>query len=379
MPIFHRSAIALALCASLCGTVGAATATDTFANASHASFFDHKAEGWWWYVDPAPEEEKKPEEKQLPPLAPMPKAEAKNEKEPPVPFSLAWVKAMLPKYMEKAWNDPTEENVEAYFLVQRFAMDKANDFADMSQKVVAGNTALDESMRRSLSSPGATAANVKYAEKTQEMMKKIAEHAGLWFFFRSDCRYCEVQAPILGYLETDGFPVLAVSMDGGQLQSRQFKNTFKDDGQAAKLGVSSTPTMFLVSEDGKFDALGMSVLTLSDLRKRILIVGVRNGWISEEDYKEATPIMNPNQQRNLGKELPELLKASVENPAELFGSKESSQAMNALAKADMTGLTDKDNFIDPKKLVQLVGKRQTGVISEENNFEIEVRDHAETP
>ena len=143
--------------------------------------------------------------------------------------------------------------------------------------------------------------------------------------------------------------------------------------------MTSTPTMFLVSEDGKFDALGMSVLTLSDLRKRILIVGVRNGWISDEEYKEATPIMNPNQQRNLGKELPELLKASVENPAELFGSRESSQAMNALAKADMTGLTDKDNFIDPKKLVQLVGKRQTGVISEENNFEIEVRDHAETP
>lgn len=379
MPIIKRSALALALCASLCGTVVAATATDTFANASHASFFDHKAEGWWWYVDPAPEEEKKPEEKPLPPLVPMPKAEAKNEKEPPAPFSLAWVKAMLPKYMEKAWNDPTEENVEAYFLVQRFAMDKANDFADMSQKVVAGNTALDESMRRSLSSPGATAANVKYAEKTQEMMKKIAEHAGLWFFFRSDCRYCEVQAPILGYLETDGFPVLAVSMDGGQLQSRQFKNTFKDDGQAAKLGVSSTPTMFLVSEDGKFDALGMSVLTLSDLRKRILIVGVRNGWISEEDYKEATPIMNPNQQRNLGKELPELLKTSVENPAELFGSKESSQAMNALAKAEMTGLTDKDNFIDPKKLVELVGKRQTGVLSEEQNFELEVRDNVQTP
>lgn len=379
MPSFKRSALALVLCASLCGTACAATATDTFANASHSSFFDNKAEGWWWYVDPAPEEEKKPEEKPLPPLPPMPKAEAKKEKEPPAPFSLAWVKAMLPKYMEKAWNDPTEENVEAYFLVQRFAMDKANDFADMSQKVVAGNTALDESMRRSLSSPGATAANVKYAEKTQEMMKKIAEHAGLWFFFRSDCRYCEVQAPILGYLETDGFPVLAVSMDGGQLQSRQFKNTFKDDGQAAKLGVSSTPTMFLVSEDGKFDALGMSVLTLSDLRKRILIVGVRNGWISDEEYKEATPIMNPNQQRNLGKELPELLKASVENPAELFGSKETSQTMNALAKADMTGLTDKDNFIDPKKLVQLVGKRQTGVIPKAQNFELEVLHHAETP
>ena len=209
---------------------------------------------------------------------------------------------------------------------------------------------------------------MNYAEKTQQMMKKVAEHAGLWFFFRSDCRFCEAQAPILGFLEQEGFPVFAISIDGGQLQSRQFEHTYKDSGHAAKLGVTATPAIFMVSESGRFDALGMSVLTLSDLRQRILLVAARNGILSEEDFKEATPIMNPNQQRDLSKELPQLIQASA-NPAMAFGSEKSSQAMLALADKDLSHIMDKDNFIEPAKLVELVGKRKTGNMNEEETEE----------
>lgn len=342
----------------------AALVTDNYANASHNAFFDKNAEGWFWYHDPLPEEEKPEEElPEMPPI-PIPQIEGKTETPAPAPFSLAWVKAMLPKYMEAAWNNPTEQNVEAYFLIQRFAIDRATNFANMAQRVVVGNTALDETMRRPLSAPGATQANLNYAEKTQQMMKKVAEHAGLWFFFRSDCRFCEAQAPILGFLEQEGFPVFAISIDGGQLQSRQFEHTYKDSGHAAKLGVTATPAIFMVSESGRFDALGMSVLTLSDLRQRILLVAARNGILSEKDFKEATPIMNPNQQRDLSKELPQLIQAST-NPAMAFGSEKSSQAMLALADKDLSHIMDKDNFIEPAKLVELVGKRKTGAMNEE--------------
>lgn len=356
--------VAVGILAVLTMQAQAATVTDSYTNASHNGFLDRNAEGWYWYHDPLPEEEK-PEEKlpELPPI-PVPKVEGKTEAAPPAPFSLAWVKAMLPKYMEAAWNNPTEKNVEAYFLIQRFAIDRATNFANMAQRVVVGNTALDETMRRPLSAPGATQANLNYAEKTQEMMKKVAEHAGLWFFFKSDCRFCEAQAPILGFLEQEGFPVFAISIDGGQLQGRQFEHTYKDAGHAAKLGVTATPAIFMVSEDGRFDALGMSVLTLADLRRRILLVGVRNGILTEEDFKEASPIMNPNQQRDLSKELPQLIQASA-NPAMAFGSDQSSQAMLALADKDLSHIMDKDNFIEPTKLVELVGKRKTGKMNEE--------------
>ena len=266
--------------------------------------------------------------------------------------------------MEAAWNNPTPENVEAYFLIQRYVLDRANNFADMAQRIVVGNTALDETMRRPLSNPGATAANLNYAAQTQKMMKKVAEHAGLWFFYKSDCRYCEAQAPIIGFLEREGFPVLAVSLDGGELQSKKFANTFQDAGHAAQLGVTATPAMFLVSTEGKFDLLGMSVLNLNDLRARILLLGVRNGWLTDEELKEATPLINPNQQRDLSKELPKLIETAA-NPVLLFSKEETSKNLAALAqsgKVNEINQPENRNFIPPEQLIKLVSGHKSGQV-----------------
>ncbi len=357
-------AAVLALCPALSGPGWCASAGETYSAAQHSAFFDRKAEGWYWYIDPAPQPEmKEPEQAPLPEQGPP-------RPQPPAPFSLSWVRQMLPKYMEAAWNDPTPENVEAYFLVQRFAMDKANAFSDVAQRVVVGNTALDESMRRPLSMPGATAATMQMSEKTMALMKKVSGHAGIWFFFKSDCRFCEAQAPILGFLEFDGFPVLAISMDGGELQSKKFAKTYQDAGHAARLGVTSTPAVFLVSEEGEFDALGMSVLSLDELRRRILIVAQRKGWITEQEANEAKPIMNPNQQRDLGRELPRLLQAAA-NPALMFGSSRDSASLTQIARGDLSAVTGKDNFIEPAKLVELVNpKRNSGGLNEQEQQEL---------
>ena len=356
---------------SVCTAAGAVSITDTFAPPQEASFFDRGDEGWYWYHDPLPEEEEKEEKLPVLPPMPVPKETAKSKPQPPAPFSLAWVKAMLPKYMETAWNNPTKENVEAYFLIQRFAMDRANAFADMAQKVVVGNMALDETVRRPTSSPGATAADLQYSANVHKYIKKIGEHAGLWFFYKSTCRFCEAQAPILGYLESEGISVMAISMDGGKLRSRQFANTYLDQGHAAQLGVTATPAMYLVSEDGKFDALGMSVLTLDDLRSRILLVGARNGWISEEELKEASPLINTDKQIDLSKKMPQLLKAATD-PASMFGNDASAQKLMQLANGGLKpnqaattvnplfGVLSADNFIEPEKLIQLVNGHRAG-------------------
>ena len=358
-------------------SVNAATLLETAgAPLPQATFYQRGAEGWFWYHDPMPEQEEPAEDlpepaPPVPPVRPVEGANKTSTTPPPSPFSLSWVKAMLPKYMETAWNNPTKENVEAYFLVQRFALDRANAFADMAQRVVVGNLALDETMRRPTSGPGATAANLQYADNVRQQMKKIAEHAGLWFFFKSSCRFCEAQAPILGFLEQEGFSVLAVSMDGGALKSRQFANTYVDQGQAEQLGVTATPALYLVSADGTFDALGMSVLTLDDLRSRILLVGARNGWISEEELQEASPLINTSKQLDLSKQLPQLLKASAD-PSVLLGNDQAalnlqelaaSQAAGKTGAPDLQGLLSEDNFIAPEKLIDLVGGHRAGRIA----------------
>ena len=46
---------------------------------------------------------------------------------------------MIPKYLSRAVDDPTQENVEAFFLLQRRAMDKAERFQKMAEQVRVGN------------------------------------------------------------------------------------------------------------------------------------------------------------------------------------------------------------------------------------------------
>ncbi len=329
----------------------AATVTEAVQTQPENIFYRSGAEGWYWYQDP-PKEEELP---QQPEVKPEPKP-AVAAKPAPAPFTLKWVQEMLPKYRERAWDNPTQENVQAYFLVQRFAMDRATQFADVAQQVVVGNAMLDEGMRRPLASFATTYLDRASAVRTDELLKKVSEKAGIFFFFKSDCRFCEAQAPLLGFLEDMGFDILAVSLDGGELQSRKFKNTKLDSGQAEVLGVQATPAMFLMSEDGHFSAIGQTVLSFSELRRRILLVAQREGWITDAEYKETQPYLNPNDQHDLSKELPKLLQASAGDPTAMFGSKEQSEKVASLAEKDRKEFADENNFIEPKKLIALFGK-----------------------
>lgn len=347
---------------TVCVGAYAVTATEAVMNHPENPFYRNGAEGWYWYQDPVPEEELL-QELLPPPEVPKeePKPEPKPEKEAkagPAPFSLKWVQEMLPKYKERAWDNPTQENVQAYFLVQRFAIDRANKFADVAQQVVVGNTLLDETMRRPLASFVGPRVDKKAGENADNLLRKISEKAGIFFFFKSDCSYCEAQAPILAYLEEYGFNILAVSIDGGALKSHQFKNTKVDAGQAQILGVQATPAMFLMNEEGQFTALAQSVLSYADLRRRILLVASREGWITEDEFKASQPIINPDKQHDLSQELPKLLKAATEDPSMLFGSLDKSESVVAMSDEAKQKLAnpDENNFIEPSKLIALFGQ-----------------------
>ncbi|MDO4936678.1 MAG: conjugal transfer protein TraF [Sutterellaceae bacterium] len=354
MHSLFKKAIIASLLVTVCHAAYAVTATEAAQNQPSNIFYNSGAEGWYWYVDPVPEEELEPIEP--PPEAPKPPEPTKEAKAGPAPFSLKWVQEMLPKYKEIAWDNPTPENVQAYFLVQRFAMDRATKFADVAQQVVIGNVMLDESMRRPLATFAGTYIDRASARHTDDMLRKIAEKAGIFFFFKSSCRYCEAQAPLLAYFEDYGFDILAVSMDGGELKSHKFANTKLDSGQAEALGVTATPAIYLMNEEGQFTSIGQTVMSYDDLRRRILLVAQREGWITEEEFKDSQPYLNPNDQHDLSKELPKLLQASVGDPTVLFSSEEQSEKVIAMSDTDKAQLTNKDNFIEPSKLVALFGK-----------------------
>lgn len=348
----YRTLLSACLAACACQSAFGLTATEQIQNQPRNAFYDNGAEGWYWYQDPEAEQPV-PEP---PPAPPKPEPAAEAKPAGPEPFTLKWVQEMLPKYQELAWNNPTQENVQAYFLVQRFAMDRANKFSDVAQQVVVGNALLDETMRR----PLATFANMQVdriaAQNTDTLLKKISEKAGIFFFFKSDCRFCEAQAPLIGHLEDLGFNVLAVSIDGGELQSYKFKDTRVDSGQAAALGVTATPSMFLMNEEGVFTALGQTVLSYAELRRRILLVAAREHWISEDELRQTQPLINPNNQFDLSDEMPRLLRAATDNPAAVVGRNDHIEVAQQMTKAQLSDLMNENNFISPAKLIGIFGK-----------------------
>lgn len=349
-----------AACVLVSAAAGAVTLNEGLAERSglNESFFSRHAEGWFWYQDPAEAEPVVIEPLLLEPMpaeAPKPELEAEPQKPTLQPFTLKWVRESLDRYMEEAWNNPTPENVKAYFLLQRFAVDRSTRFAEVARQVTTGNLMLDETLRRPLANYATQMLDKASAQGTDRILKKVAQSTGIFFFFKSNCPYCEAEAPLVKLLEKVGFKVIAVSVDGGRLQSTSFEDTRLDSGQAQKLGVTATPTIFLMDETGRFETIAVSAVSLSELKTRILIAAARSGLITEEEFRETQPLNQQPPQTDLSRELPRLLKAATENPATLWGTDEEMKTLDKLAGKDLSPLMDADGYIPAEKLLSLFG------------------------
>lgn len=208
----------------------------------------------------------------------------------PAPLSAAWIRAHLDRYRDRAIDDPTPENVAAFFYLQRVVLDKSSTFAKVAARVVQGNPDLDEITQRPTATFGANLANKTAGDARDAVLGRIARLAVVWFFFRSDCPYCEAQAPLLDLMsQRYGFSVLPISLDGQPLPSGVFPNFRADGGQGRALGVRATPTMFLVRPDPdgpQVAPVAQGLLSLAQLQERFVTAAVTAGWITEAD---ATP------------------------------------------------------------------------------------------
>jgi conjugal transfer pilus assembly protein TraF len=272
-----------------------------------ASYFEDKQRGWFWYeVLPEPIKPVKPEPKIEPPKPDPQPDMAKVEKsvvvpvpDQPEPLSSAWLKQNLEKYLNKAIDEPSQENVAAFYYLQRVMMDKAERFTNAARYVVMSDPQLDESVRRPISTFAVNEANHQASVAADQALKAIAAKAGILFFFRSDCGYCHVQAPILAMLERSyGFKIYPVSLDGLPMPNGLF-NQFKiDQGQAALLGVEQTPALFLMKPPKQIVPLSQGVLSLEEATSRLLLAAKEAGWLESSQYQttqglRSTPMLLP--------------------------------------------------------------------------------------
>ena len=262
-------------------------------------FYDRSGEGWFWYN--APLEEPEPDKPaKTPPLPPSdivmpaaPPAPTSLPVDAPPPFSVVWLKEKLPEYHNRAIDNPTPANVSAYLYLQRVALDKAETFQQVAQRTVALDPRLDENLRRPLASFASQQVDAQASRSSRQTLAALAKDTGLFFFFRSDCPYCEIQAPIIDSLsQRYGFNIIPISLDNRPLPSGRFPRFRADQGQAEALGVIATPAMFLARAPNHFAGLGQGALDQSTLERRILSAAAEAGWIDQRTLQAARPVRN---------------------------------------------------------------------------------------
>lgn len=352
---WHVCTPAVSVILTLCAVpLGAASINDPHLNPGFNGFYATHEQGWYWYKDPpvkkpepeaeeapAPEppEAKKEVAKIAPPPAPTP---SEPTKAAPAVFSAGWVREMLPRYMDNMWSNPTPENVRAYLLLQRFAMDQSQKVAQVAQQVVVGDVRLDETMRRPTSQAASHAIDDQQNREIKRVMKKLAGQAAILYFFKSTCPYCKEQLAAIEWLKQDfGFSVVGVTLDGAVPAEPITFPVRVDQGQAAQLHVQTVPAIFLMDAAGKTDSISQGLMAMPELISRFAISGVRSGWLTKADFDDTQSLPDG------GRGVPNLSDHVMQQntgPA---------PQMNFAAAANLP--QDASGFVAPKDLIAFFG------------------------
>lgn len=252
-------------------------------------YYEGKEEGWFWReLFPAaqpPALEPETEATDASVEEPVQEAPIQSEAAQPRPLSPEWMRAKLPEYRDRALEQPTPDNVRAYFYLQRYAMDMAERFALVAQKVVLADPSLDENTRRPISTYGGQVFDEVARENTLRVATRIASLAGMWYFYKSDCPYCRAQNPILERLQHRiGLVVLPIALDDRAMPEAPFGRFVPNKGHAQQLGVTQTPTLYLVRKPNEFVLISEGLVTDDGLLERIVYAAHDAGWITDEEF-----------------------------------------------------------------------------------------------
>lgn len=306
--------------------------------------YSDREEGWFWYKDPPPEAKKPP--------PPKPKAVAGAEGKPKV-LSAEWLRDNMDKYRYLAIDNPTRENMEMYLLLQKLMLDKGEKFALAHRRYASLNPGIDETVQNPVGGTARKSMDMAQEKAMNDVLSKMGKHIGVWYFFKSDCQYCHQQNPAMEQLaRLSKISVVPISLDHKASLDGYLPKWRPDNGQGQMLGVTGTPTMFLVNPTTKkIVSLAVGVRTLPDLQRRILEIGSQENWISRQEYDLA---MRGLERRFLTEHIDE--KALEDDPAKLLAVLRQAAAGSVVQEANLDDL--KNGPFTPWKASSSKGKQR---------------------
>jgi len=266
----------------LCLHVGLALAQPGEGPSAQTAFLSISTEipsrrGWHFYDDPLAEL----------PLNPLPKVSPRS-----VPATRA-IRPELERFRQLqreveevraiAIIRPTEENVRRYMELESRVVRNASQFADLAQRIAWANPYLDPSTQgRPVNASALEAYEESQARTRGSTLAALANDHALIFFFRGDCGYCHKMAPLLNaFRQRYGFPLIAVSVDGGSIPSLPMARA--DNGIVRALKVAQVPAVFLAQPfTGRILPVGFGVLSESQLVERIMTLTDRQRSLASQ-------------------------------------------------------------------------------------------------
>jgi conjugal transfer pilus assembly protein TraF len=207
---------------------------------------------------------------------PKAKPSAPQASAQPQQSSTAQLKAItkqLDELKARAILEPSEANVIAYVRYQREQLDRASTFSDTWQRALWQNPDIDYTLQRPVSTVGKRAWTDNRAATRDQVLSRLGQRYGMFYFFAQSCAACEVFSPILrSVAESHRLTVMAVSTDGGP--SRQFPNYVVDSGQRQRMGVPlATPALVLFDTvTRKTVPIGFGVMSADEVMERIFML-----------------------------------------------------------------------------------------------------------
>ena len=176
----------------------------------------------------------------------------------------------LDELKARAILEPTEANVIAYVRYQREQLDRASTFSDTWQRALWQNPDMDYTLQRPVSTIAKRAWSDNRSATRDQVLSRLGQRYGMFYFFAQSCAACEVFSPILrSVADSHRINVMAISTDGGP--SRTFPNYVVDSGQRQRMGVPlATPALVLFDTvTRKTVPIGFGVMSADEVMERI--------------------------------------------------------------------------------------------------------------
>jgi conjugal transfer pilus assembly protein TraF len=202
-----------------------------------------------------------------------PQASAQAQPQTSSTEQLKAITRQLDELKARAILHPTEANVIAYVRYQREQLDRASTFSDTWQRALWQNPDIDYTLQRPVSTVAKRAWSDNRSATRDQVLSRLGQRYGMFYFFAQSCAACEVFSPILrSVADSHRINVMAVSTDGGP--SRQFPNYVVDSGQRQRMGVPlATPALVLFDTvTRKTVPIGFGVMSADEVMERIFML-----------------------------------------------------------------------------------------------------------